>query len=141
MLHNLEKFTSKYISFTTEEIFVLASIFKPFSVKENDFIIKNGDFVSNVYFLDNGVLKSYIENNNKICKVKFYFSPIFFSDLHALNNKKESIINFIIVKNSNIFTTNFQDIMKLCESSEKYEKFFKMIFEDDYMFNSSSIKL
>jgi hypothetical protein len=137
MLHNLEKFTSKYISFTTEEIFVLASIFKPLSVKENDFIIEKGDFVSNVYFLDNGVLKSYIENNNKIYKVKFYFSPIFFSDLHALNNKKESIINFIIVKNSNIFMANFQDIMKLNEKSIKYKDFFNMIFEDQYLFNSN----
>jgi len=139
MLHNLEKFTSKYVSFTTEEIFELASIFKPLLVQENDFVIKKGQNVSNIYFLDNGVLNSYIENNNRMFNVKFYFSPIFFSDLNAIKNQTQSSRNFVTVKKSNVFIANFEDIIKLNAKSEKHKLFFKMIFEDDYMFNSNFI--
>jgi hypothetical protein len=117
----------------------LASLFKPISFNENDFVIKKSEPVSNIYFLDSGVLKSYIENNNKMFSVKFYFSPIFFSDLNAVINRKETTRNFVTVKKANIFMANFEDIIRLNEKSEKHKRFFKMIFEDDYMFNSNFI--
>jgi hypothetical protein len=135
MLHNLEQFTRKYIEFNSDELFTLASLFKPISSNKNDFVIKKSQSVSNIYFLDSGVLKSYLENNNRMYNIKFYFNPIFFSDLNAIINKKGSTINFVTVKNSNIFIADFEDIIKLNEKSEKHKLFFKMIFEDDYMFN------
>ncbi|MCZ8091125.1 MAG: hypothetical protein O9282_13080 [Flavobacterium sp.] len=139
MLHSLEKFTKKYVVFNAVELFTLASLFKPISFNENDFVIKKSEPVSNIYFLDSGVLKSYIENNNKMFSVKFYFSPIFFSDLNAVINRKETTRNFVTVKKANIFMANFEDIIRLNENSEKHKRFFKMIFGDDYMFNSNFI--
>lgn len=135
MLHSLEQFTKKYVEFNFTELFTLASLFKPVSFNENELIIKKSQRVSNIYFLDSGVLKSYIENNNRMYNVKFYFSPIFFSDLNAIINKKGTNRNFTSVKKSNIFMASFEDIKKLNTISEKHKHFFKMIFEDDYMFN------
>ena len=139
MLHSLEQFTKKYVEFNATELFTLASLFKPILFNENDFVIKKSQHISNIYFLDNGVLKSYIENNNRMYHVKFYFSPIFFSDLNAVIYRKETTRNFVTVKKSNVFIANFEDIIKLNEKSEKHKRFFKMIFEDDYMFNSNFI--
>lgn len=139
MLHSLEQFTRKYVDFNSAELFELASLFKPMSFNENEFIIKKSQYVSYIYFLDSGVLKSYIENNNKMFNVKFYFSPIFFSDLHAIVKRNQSTKNFVSVKKSNVFMANFDDIVKLNTKSEKHQRFFKMIFEDDYMFNSNFI--
>ncbi|MFY8186423.1 MAG: hypothetical protein ACOVLC_00545 [Flavobacterium sp.] len=65
MLYNLEQFTIKYVYFTTEEIFLLADIFKPHTYQENDFVIKKGQYISNIYFLNYGVLKSYIQGNER----------------------------------------------------------------------------
>ena len=135
MLHSLEQFTRKYIAFNTAELFTLASLFESISLNENDFVIQKSQYVSSIYFLDSGVLKSYLENNNKVYNVKFYFGPIFFSDLHALINKTESTRNFVTVKKSNVFMANFEHIVHLTEKSERHNCFFKMIFNDDYMFD------
>lgn len=139
MLHSLEIFTKKYVEFNTTELFTLASLFKPISFNEDNFVIKKSEHVSSIYFLDSGVIKSYHENNNKVYNVKFYYSPIFFSDLKAIINRRESTRTFVTVKNSYVFMANFEDIIKLNEKSEKHKRFFKMIFEDDYMFNSNFI--
>lgn len=137
MLHSLEQFTKKYVEFNATELFTLASLFKPISLNENDFVIKKNQDISNIYFLDKGVIKSYIENHNKMYNVKFYFNPIFFSDFNAIINKNKSTRIFVTVKKSNVFMANFEDIIKLNAKSEKHKRFFKMIFEDDYMFNSN----
>jgi len=134
MLHSLEQFTKKYVEFTSAELFLLASLFKPISFNENDIVINKSEPVTNIYFLDNGVIKSFIENNNRIYNVKFYFNPIFFSDLNAIINKKESTRNFVTVKKTSVFIANFETIMKLNAKSKNHKLFFKMIFEDDYMF-------
>ncbi|MEM0578057.1 hypothetical protein [Flavobacterium polysaccharolyticum] len=135
MLHSLEQFTRKYVEFNSTELFTLASLFTSISFNENDIVIKKNQQVSYIYFLDSGVLKSYIENNNNIYNIKFYFNPIFFSDIDALLKRKESTRNFVTVKESNVFMANFEDIIRLNEKSEKHKCFFEMIFEDDYMFN------
>ncbi|MCA6422467.1 MAG: cyclic nucleotide-binding domain-containing protein [Flavobacterium sp.] len=137
MLHSLEQFTKKYVEFNASELFTLASLFKPVSFNENDFIIKKSQRVSNIYFLDSGVVKSYIEKNNRMYNVKFHFKPILFSDLNAIINKKKSTRTFVTVKKSNVFMANFDDILKLNENSEKHKRFFEMIFEDDYVVNSN----
>lgn len=139
MLYNLEQFTREYMAFNAAELFTLARLFKPISFDENDFVIEKSQNVSNIYFLDRGVLKSYIENNGRMYDVKFYFNPIFFSDLNGLINRKELIKKIVIVKKSNLFVANFEDIKKLNEKSEKHKLFFKMILEEDYMFDSSFI--
>ena len=51
MLYNLEQFTRKYVSFTTEDIFLLAEIFKSRTYQENDYVFKKGQFISYIYFL------------------------------------------------------------------------------------------
>jgi signal-transduction protein with cAMP-binding, CBS, and nucleotidyltransferase domain len=130
MLHSLEQFTRKYVDFTTAELFTLASLFKSISLNENDFVIQKSQQVSHIYFLDSGVLKSYHDNNNKVYNVKFYFGPIFFSDLHALINKTNTTRNFVTVKKSRVFIANFEDILNLAEKSERHNSFFKMIFKD-----------
>lgn len=135
MLHNLEQFTRKYVEFTTEELFTLAHLFEPLTFNENEFVIAKNQDIVNLYFLDNGVLKSYIENNNRMYHVKFYFSPIFFSDLNAVMKRKETNRNFVTVKKSDVFIAKLEDIKKLNAKSEKHNLFFKMIFKDDYMFN------
>lgn len=85
------------------------------------------------------MLKSFVENDEKIYFEKFYFNPIFFSDINALKNKKKSQINFVAIKKSDLFSANFEDIIKLTESSKKHKLFFKKIFEDDYMFNKYNL--
>jgi signal-transduction protein with cAMP-binding, CBS, and nucleotidyltransferase domain len=140
MLHSLEQFTRKYVAFNATELFTLAHLFQPLSFNENDYVIKKSQSISNIYFLDSGVLKSYSENNDSIHQLKFYFNPIFFSDLTAIINKNGSTKNVVTVKKSNVFMANFEDILQLNEKSEKHKLFFAMIFEDDYMFNSKFIR-
>jgi len=65
MLYNLEKVTKKYVIFTAEELFSLAKLFQPLSILDSNLIMEKGKLVSTIYFLDNGVLKSYIENNKE----------------------------------------------------------------------------
>ncbi|NHN24095.1 hypothetical protein FIA58_000265 [Flavobacterium jejuense] len=137
MLHSLQQFTRKYMEFNATELVTLASLFKPIACNENAFVIKKRQHISNIYFLNSGVLKSYRENNNRKYNVKLYYNPILFSDLNALTNRTPSTRNFVITKKATVFMANFEDIIRLNAKSEKHDFFFKMIFEEEYMFNSN----
>ncbi|MFY7742573.1 MAG: hypothetical protein ACOVQR_08000 [Flavobacterium sp.] len=139
MLYSLVQFTKNYVDYNTSELVELASLFKPISLNKNEVVLINKEPLSDIFFLEQGVLKSYLENDEKIYFEKFYFNPIFFSDLNALVNKKKSQINFVAIKNSDLFKANFEDIINLTESSKKHNLFFKKIFEDDYMFNKYNL--
>jgi CRP-like cAMP-binding protein len=135
MLYSLEEFTRKYVNFSSAELIALASLFKPMNLKQDDMVIKKGEIVTSIYFLDNGILKSYLDKNGRCCNVKFYFKPIFFSDLDAICNGKETSKCFVTIRKANVFIAYFEDVIKLSAKSEKHKLFFRMIFEDHYMFD------
>lgn len=135
MLYNLEKFSSDYLKFTTEELFLLASLFEPAIYQEDNFIIKKGQLISDIYFLNNGVLKSYRECHKEEIKIKFYFGPVFFSDLNALHTKTETTRNFVAFRESEVFIAKFEAIKNLNQKSKKHNTFFKMLYRDSYLFD------
>lgn len=140
MLHNLERFTRKYVLFNSEELFKMVKLFQPLSIEESNFVIQGNQSVSHIYFLDNGEIKSYIENKGKQHKVKFYFAPVFFSDVNAIKKGSRAKANFVTIKESSIFYAKFSDISKLTAKSTKHKSFFEMIFEDNYMFDANISK-
>lgn len=134
MLYSLEEFSRKYVNFTAAELIALASLFKPMKLKQDEMVIKRSEIVTSIYFLDYGVLKSYLDKNGRCCNVKFYFKPIFFSDLDAICNGKETRRCFVPVRKASVFRACFEDVVQLSAKSEKHKLFFKMIFDDHYMF-------
>lgn len=134
MLHNLEKFTKDYLVFSTEELFLLANLFKPLTVDENKFIISKGQIISDIYFLNNGLLKSFTRQNNKR-NMKFYHGPVFFSDLTAIQKNDPSKRNFLPSNVTDIFIAKFDEIKNLRVKSKKHDNFFKIIFKDQYLFD------
>ena len=135
MLHNLEKFTRRYFAFSVEELFSIANLFEPVSIDKKDILIKTGPLDAAIYFLDNGILKSYIEKNKKQYDTKFYFGPVFFSDSAGIR-KLESARSFVTVKEQEVFIAKFEDVVALNEKSENHKRFFEMIFEHNDLFNS-----
>lgn len=141
MLHNLEKFTRDYIVFSTEELFMLANLFQPLAIKEDRFIIKQGELVSNIYFLNNGIIKTFTAFDDKELETKFYFKPIFFSDINAILTNTTSQSTCIATLEATVFFANFEAIKKLAKKSEKHTTFFKMIFKEHYLFGIEKIKI
>ena len=135
MLYSLVQFTTKYVNFSTTELILLARLFRPIILNKNETVIKDHLPLTDIYFLEKGILKSFSKNDTSLYKQKIYFYPIFFSDLNAILHQKESMVNYFAIKKSYIFKANFEDIIDLSESSKKHNLFFKKIFEDDYMFN------
>lgn len=135
MLYNLKKIASDYVNFTTDELFLIASLFKSLPTNKEKYIIEKGQFISDIYFLNSGILRSYIQNDTKEENVKFYFGPLFFSDLESIVSKSKTLRNFITVNESDIYVAKFEEIKILNFTSKKHQYFFNKIFKNQYLFH------
>lgn len=135
MLFNLQKFCHDYIQFNSNELFEIANLFKPKSIKKEELIYSEGQIINEIYFLNNGIVKSFRNHKNKQIEDKFFFNATFISDLNSIQSQKETKKSLIAITNVEIYVADFEDINLLMQKSEKHKQFFSTLFKDRYLFN------
>ncbi len=120
--HQIERI----VQLTDNEFDYILSHFVSKKYKKHQFIIQEGQFVENDYFILNGCLKSYFtDTNGKEHILQFGMQDWWITDYQAYYNQLQASINMDCLEDSELLCLSFQNREKLCAEMHKIEHFFR----------------
>jgi CRP-like cAMP-binding protein len=116
----------KITQLTNEEFDYVLSHFTSKKVKKHQFVLQEGDYVPNDFFILNGCLKSYFtDKNGKDHILQFGMQDWWITDYQAYYSQSKSTINIDCIEDSELLCLTFQNREKLCAEIHKIEHFFR----------------
>jgi len=126
MSNELRKQIEKITPLTDQEFEYILSHFTTKRLKKNQFLIQEGDIVTNDYFVVSGLLKAYhVDKEGKEYIMQFAVEDWWVTDYQAYFNQTNSTLNIDCVEPSELLGISFQNREKLCADLHKIEHFFR----------------
>jgi CRP-like cAMP-binding protein len=111
---------------TDTEFDYIFSHFTAKKFKKHQFVIQEGENVSNDFFILDGCLKSYFtDKNGKEHILAFGMQDWWITDYEAYYTQSKATINIDCIEDSELLCLSFQNREKLCAEIHKIEHFFR----------------
>ncbi|GAL87283.1 Crp/Fnr family transcriptional regulator [Sporocytophaga myxococcoides] len=116
----------KITKLTDEEFEYILSHFVSKKYKKHQFIIQEGEDVTNDFFILNGCLKSYFtDKNGKEHILQFGMQDWWITDYQAYYSQTKATINMDCIEDSEVLCLSYHNREKLCAEIHKIEHFFR----------------
>jgi CRP-like cAMP-binding protein len=114
-----------------DETSVLSGIFKPQTIRKDDFFIRQGDRPARIGYIVRGAFRSYIitEDGNDVTKYFYIEKSILFS-YAAYIQKTESTSSIQALEDSEILTASMDDLEQALDSDPDLANLFKTKLDD-----------
>ncbi len=123
----------KGISFTEEEIDIIASVLKKIVLKKGTIIIKAGDIVTNSYGVLNGCLRTYYtDKKGKEYTLQFGIQGWWITDYTAFFTSSKAIMNLEVLRDATLYQLSTKDREYLFIKIPKLETFIRKKLENVY---------
>ncbi len=133
-------YISKYIELEKEEALHFNSLLMPVRLKQNEIIEKAGDTTSFLIHVVSGCLMTYFtdkQGNDHV--IQFSTAEWWTGDLHSFSNQTPSIYSTRALADSEILLLPFKELEKLLERITKFERFFRIIFQNSLVVHQKRI--
>ncbi len=134
MTDNLRFFLSRFEKLTDQEMDAFIAIFKPLTIKKLDHLFLEGEMVSSIYYINDGVMRGYYNKENEEITTNFYFGPTMVTDLIAVRGEIPTKMNVQALKNCNCMVASFSDLDVLVDDYPIFESVFFKFLEHLYLF-------
>ncbi|NML38177.1 Crp/Fnr family transcriptional regulator [Chitinophaga sp. G-6-1-13] len=126
MSEKLRQHIEEIVTLTDEEFEHVLSHFTYREFLKNQYVIQEGDYVRNDYFVLSGLLKSWsIDDKGKAHIVLFATENWWISDPQAFHNQTKSTLNVDCLEDSKTLAISLENREKLCTEMRKMEYFFR----------------
>jgi CRP-like cAMP-binding protein len=116
----------KITPLSNEELDYVLSHFTTKKFKKHQFIIQEGDKVTNDFFILSGCLKSYFtDKNGKEHILAFAMQDWWITDYQAYYYQTKATINVDCIEDSEVLCLSFENREKLCAEMHKIEHYFR----------------
>ena len=134
MNDNLRFFLSRFEKLTDQEMDAFIAIFKPLTIKKLDHLFLEGEMVSSIYYINDGVMRGYYNKENEEISTHFYFGPTIVTDLIAVRGTVPTKMNVQALKNCTGMIANFSELDALIDRYPTIESVFFKFLEHLYLF-------
>lgn len=134
MYTNLHIFLQRFEVLTEEEIAAFISIFKPMEIRKLDHLFVEGERVSRIYFLNEGIMRGYLHTATGEVTSNFYFGPTMFADLMAVRAFEPTKMNVQALKDAFLMQAEMSDLDDLIALHPRMELIFFKFLEHLYLF-------
>lgn len=134
MYTNLHIFLKRFEVLTEEEIAAFIAIFKPLEIRKLDHLFVEGERVSRIFFLNEGIMRGYFNTSNGEITSNFYFGPTMFTDLIAVRAFEPTKMNVQALKEAILMCAEMSDLDTLIASYPRMELIFFKFLEHLYLF-------
>ena len=108
----------------------LEALFEPVELERNEYLLREGDRVSNCYLLVEGVIRVYYSKDGNEYNKTFFVPGMFPTAITALLSDAPSALSFQALVPSRLVAFSYPKFRKLCEEHRCLEKLLLRIMED-----------
>jgi CRP-like cAMP-binding protein len=130
ILANIEK----HIALEGKERSLFTSMLVEKRVHRKDFILKEGEQCSCIYFVNDGALRAYyldLDQNESI--IMFALSDWWITDMYSFANQKPAMLNIDALEESTVLQLQKNDLDQLYQRVPKFERFFRIVMQNAYI--------
>ena len=125
MHKKLRQHIEAIVPLSDEEFAFVASHFSHQKAKKKEYLIREGNKVSHVFFVVSGLLKlTYRDESGRESIVSFAMEDWWESDYQAFYGKHKATMSLQCLEDSEVFCITVEDYYKLCAGLQKMEHFF-----------------
>lgn len=133
---------SRHISLTAEEIEFFTSILKSKSLANGEFLLHEGDVCRYESFVTRGCLKNYYQDENGFEHIiDFLIEEWWADDLYSLLTQTASKSNIKAMEDTDVLQISKTDLEILYQKIPKFERFFRILFQNAYITQREQINL
>lgn len=120
----------KDLSFNSDEIKIIESVFKKLIIKKGTILLNAGDIVDTQYYILEGCLRAYhIDTLGKEHTIQFGIKDWWISDYTAFFSNENAIMTIEAIQDSTIYAISKEGKDKLYNQIPKIDKFFRIKLE------------
>lgn len=133
-MHVLKKYLNKYTSLSNSDWDIIKQAFIRKEVKKNELILEEGKICRHFYFLEEGLLRFFYNDDGKDVVKTFTFPPYCFTSESSFLNQRPSIENIQAITNSIVWHISYEKYKEL-EKQAFWEVFTKHLLSefDEYL--------
>lgn len=125
---SISEFLSTLVPFTPDELNDIISHFKKESVTKNQILVRQGDVCKSLYFIEQGMGRSYYLNENGKEITQWFFGVgKFMSSVDSFFQKTPSLYYLEVLHDSVLYTISKEDIDHLFSKYHKMEKLGRLV--------------
>lgn len=133
---------SRHISLTAEEIEFFTSLLKLKSLANGEFLLHEGDVCRYESFVVKGCLKNYYQDENGFEHIiDFLIEEWWADDLYSLLTQTASKSNIKAIEDTDVLQISKTDLELLYQKIPKFERFFRILFQNAYITQREQINL
>jgi CRP-like cAMP-binding protein len=138
----LKSHLSRNISLTREEFGFFTSLLKSSSLKNGEFLLREGDICKYETFVCKGCLKSYhIDENGFEHILDFSIEGWWANDLYSFFTQTPSRSAIKAIEDTDVVQISKHDLELVYEKVPKFERFFRLLFQRAYIAQREQINL
>ena len=133
MVQIIEHIKSK-ISISDDEMEAFLAMTKLSVVKKNDFLLKEGDVVNYIAFINKGVLYSYsIDEKAEKHIIQIALENHWISDLYSFLSGDPALFTVQAIEEAEVLLLSKNDFLKACDTIPAFERFFRILIQNAYV--------
>lgn len=134
MSAELRQHFEKITPLTDQEFDYILSHFTTKKLKKHQFVIQEGDNVTNDYFVVKGLLKAYhVDKEGKEYIMQFAMEDWWITDYHAYFSQTKATLNIDCIEEVEILCLSLHNRDKICADLHKIEHFFRRKSNSGYV--------
>lgn len=124
---------SKFIPLNSEEKKLVTALFKPRLYRKRQYVLQEGDFCTQFYFVVRGSLRMYkIDEKGATHILQFATENNWINDLGSFHGLKPSALNIDALEDTVVLQITRDDLISLYTQTPKFNLIFRVLVENAY---------
>ena len=112
----LHHYVNAFVELSDTEWEAFQSKFSPISLKNHELLLMSGEVEKNVYFLEKGIVRKYLEMGDKEYSIGFFFENTFLSDYNSIITSGPSKFSIEALTDVQLLKISITDLFQLYEN-------------------------
>jgi CRP-like cAMP-binding protein len=132
-MEKLKNHIKSQVQIDDVDLEIILSNFKELKISKDRFALKQGQIVTNYYFIKSGGLRIYFDHNDKQVTSWIALENEFFTDLASLKNQAPSKFNFQAIEETVLLTIKTDKMEQLYKQFPLWQQFGRQIWETNFL--------
>jgi len=130
----------RYVDLNEKDENQFTSIVRTTRVKRRQYIVQPRFVCSHQTYVKEGALRSYFVDNEGVdYTIQFAIEDWFISDFNSYISQTPASLYVEALEDSIVQQIAFEDVEKLCDENQKFEKFFRMVAQKSFAFSQRRV--